>query len=251
MTPGWAAPSSRRPASCAAAGPGEIPDIQLQALPWSYPFPNQDAPTRHKVDKRPALTIMTTLIYPQEPRHPPPRLGRPRRGPAHRPGLPDRAPTTRGPARRDGAGPRGDEQQGHRRRHRRLSSHRGGTTRTAPRWRGSCRTGRPRCTTRSAPAGWASTSGRSSIPALRVLGVDGLRVADASIMPGVTGGNTNAPAMMIGEHCAGLMLRGCSGRRGSRRTAAAEWPPPPARCRSRRSPPTARGSTARPAAAGR
>ena len=42
-------------------------------------------------------------------------------------------------------------------------------------------------------------------PALRVLGVDGLRVADASIMPSVTGGNTNAPAMMIGEHCAGLM----------------------------------------------
>ena len=45
-------------------------------------------------------------------------------------------------------------------------------------------------------------------PALRVLGVDGLRVADASIMPSVTGGNTNAPAMMIGEHCAGLMLGG-------------------------------------------
>ena len=65
MTPGWAAPCSRRRASSAAAGPGEIPDLQLQALPWSYPFPNQDAPTRHKVDKRPALTIMTTLIYPK------------------------------------------------------------------------------------------------------------------------------------------------------------------------------------------
>jgi choline dehydrogenase-like flavoprotein len=45
-------------------------------------------------------------------------------------------------------------------------------------------------------------------PALRVLGVDGLRVADASVMPAITGGNTNAPAMMIGEHCASLVLRG-------------------------------------------
>ena len=44
-------------------------------------------------------------------------------------------------------------------------------------------------------------------PELRVRGVDGLRVADASIMPSVTGGNTNAPAMMIGEHAATLMLR--------------------------------------------
>jgi choline dehydrogenase-like flavoprotein len=40
---------------------------------------------------------------------------------------------------------------------------------------------------------------------LRVLGVEGLRVADASIMPSITGGNTNAPALMIGEHAAALM----------------------------------------------
>jgi choline dehydrogenase len=45
-------------------------------------------------------------------------------------------------------------------------------------------------------------------PALRVPGVDGLRVADASIMPAITGGNTNAPAMMIGEHAASLILGG-------------------------------------------
>ncbi len=44
-------------------------------------------------------------------------------------------------------------------------------------------------------------------PQLRVLGVDGLRVADASVMPAITGGNTNAPAMMIGERAADLILR--------------------------------------------
>lgn len=43
-------------------------------------------------------------------------------------------------------------------------------------------------------------------PALRVRGIDGLRVADASIMPSITGGNTNAPAMLIGEKCADLIL---------------------------------------------
>jgi choline dehydrogenase len=43
-------------------------------------------------------------------------------------------------------------------------------------------------------------------PELRVHGIDGLRVADASIMPTVTTGNTNAPALMIGERVADFVL---------------------------------------------
>jgi choline dehydrogenase len=42
-------------------------------------------------------------------------------------------------------------------------------------------------------------------PQLRVHGVEGLRVADASVMPRVPRGNTNAPTIMIGEKCADLI----------------------------------------------
>jgi choline dehydrogenase len=47
---------------------------------------------------------------------------------------------------------------------------------------------------------------------LRVYGVEGLRVADASIMPAVTSGNTNAPSIMIGERVADFVSQGTGDR---------------------------------------
>ena len=74
------------------------------------------------------------------------------------------------------------------------------------------------CITRSAPAAWAATRDAVVDPQLRVRGIDGLRVADASVMPRIIGGNTNAPCVMIGERAADFVL-------GKPALPAAELPP--------------------------
>jgi choline dehydrogenase len=60
----------------------------------------------------------------------------------------------------------------------------------------------PSCTCRMGPDAADSVV----TPRLKVHGVDGLRVCDASVFPTLIGGNTNAPAMMVGWKGAGIIL---------------------------------------------
>ena len=49
-------------------------------------------------------------------------------------------------------------------------------------------------------------------PQLRVRGVEGLRVIDASVMPKITSANTNAATLMVGDKGASMILGESSGR---------------------------------------
>ncbi len=182
----------------------DVPDLQLHLLPWAYPAGNQDEPIRHEVDKRPALTVLATLIYPRS-------RGTLRLASAD----PTAAPLIDPQYLADPADVDVLAEGSEMTREIMRSPAFGGAIKTeiAP---GADRTGpslRETILNRATSVYHGVGTCRMGVdelavvtPDLKVRGVEGLRVCDASIMPSITGGNTNAPAIMIGERGADLVL---------------------------------------------
>jgi choline dehydrogenase len=183
----------------------DVPNLQLHLLPWAYVSPNQDAPIRHDVDQRTSLTLLSTLIYPKSRGTLRLASGDPLAAPlidfsylsdpADLEVLAEGSEMVReimagaafGGSVKEELHP-GRELTGQALRdailNRATSVYHGV---------GTCRMG----VDELAVVG----------PDLKVRGIEGLRVCDASIMPSITGGNTNAPAIMIGEMGAALVLK--------------------------------------------
>ncbi|MFI6095914.1 GMC family oxidoreductase [Lentzea sp. NPDC051213] len=183
---------------------GAIPDLQLHLLPWAYVTPNQDAPIRHDVDKRPSLTVLTTLIYPKS-------RGTLRLASAD----PTAAPLIDPQYLADPADLEVLAEGSEIAREIFASSAFNGSVKAelhpGKQLRGQDL--RDAILNRATSVYHGVGTCRMGVddlavvgPDLKVRGVEALRVCDASIMPSITGGNTNAPAIMIGEMGAQFVL---------------------------------------------
>jgi choline dehydrogenase-like flavoprotein len=180
------------------------PDLQIHTIPWAYPEPNDDGPKKPTISKEHSFTILPGIIYPESRGEILLRTRDPRDAPLIDPHyleaegdmkrlvhgvklareIAARAPLS---GYLKGEATPGDavkSEEG-------LRAHVRLFAKTIYHPVGTCKMGVDELAVVD--------------PKLRVRGIEGLRVADASIMPSITGGNTNAPSIMIGEKAADLI----------------------------------------------
>ncbi len=180
------------------------PDIQLHAIPWSYPDPGAGDHGKQKPDPRPSLGVFATLIYPKSRGTLRLASADPTVAPLIDYGYlnePDdlkvlaegtemaraiMAAAAFGGAVKEEIYPGADAPNGN------MNDALRRRVVSVMHAVGTCRMG---------------VDDRAVVgPDLKVRGIEGLRVADASIMPSITGGNTNAPCYMIGERASDFIL---------------------------------------------
>jgi choline dehydrogenase-like flavoprotein len=181
-----------------------VPDIQFLSIPWAYPEPNDDGPEDPVISKEHSFTILPGLIYPKS-------RGEVRLRTTDPFDSPDIDPQYCAD----------DDDMKTLVRAFEMARDIAASKALAPYLRGEATPG-PKVKTdaeiRAAIRLYAKTiyhpvgtcrmgvGGTSVVdPELRVRGIEGLRIADASIMPSIVGGNTNAPSIMIGEKAADII----------------------------------------------
>jgi choline dehydrogenase-like flavoprotein len=180
------------------------PDIQFHSIPWAYPEPNDDGPAEPTICKDPCFTMLPGLIYPKS-------RGEVRltsNNPADKPAIDphyleedsDMKTLLRGIELS-----RAFAQTDVLREYLKEEATPGQRVETEKDLRAAVRL---YAKTIYHPVGTCKMGKDDTAvvdPMLNLRGIDGLRVADASIMPKIVGGNTNAPTIMIGEKAADLI----------------------------------------------
>ncbi len=184
---------------------GGLPDMQFLALPWAYPAPNQDAPVRLKPDQRTTWSVFSTLIQPRS-------RGSLRIASADPSVAPIIDPAFLSEPADLKVLVEGLEMIREIMNHPSIAAHVKSEYEPGSAFNGQALADEVlnRATTVYHPVGSCrmGVDERAVVgPDLKVRGIEGLRVADASIMPTITRGNTNAPSIMIGEKCAELITR--------------------------------------------
>jgi choline dehydrogenase-like flavoprotein len=181
-----------------------IPDMQLLSIPWAYPEPNDDGPGDPVISKEHSFTMLPGLIYPKSRGELRLVSTDPTQAPSMDPHYCEDDRDMQFLVRafemaREIAAARPLQK------YLRGEATPGPQTKTEAEIRAAIRL---YAKTIYHPVGTCKMGlDRMAVvdPELRVRGLEGLRVADASIMPSIVGGNTNAPSIMIGERAAALL----------------------------------------------